>query len=254
MGALDSLTNNGPLARYVQDLALTLPIIAGADSWDPAIVSVPLGDPKAVDLKGLRVAVHTDNGIITPQPEIMEAVKQAATVLKDAGLSVEEDAPQVLGRTHELMERLFNADGAAWIRRLLQKAGTIESHPWTQAQLDQGGAVSTAEFTGMLEEVDAFRSAMHAFMQNYDVILCPVCSYTALPHGSELGEKVRMGYSYCGTYNITGWPGVVVRGGTSAEGLPIGVQVVGRPWREDLALAVAQCLETALGDWQRPPI
>jgi amidase len=55
-------------------------------------------------------------------------------------------------------------------------------------------------------------------------------------------------------YNLTGWPGVVVRGGTSPEGLPIGVQLVARPWREDVALAVAQYLEEALGGWQRPPL
>ena len=253
MGALDSLTQNGPMARFVEDLALTLPIISGADSWDPAIVSMPLGDPAAVDLKTLRVAFHTDNGIMTPQPEIMEAVRKAATALKDAGLFVKEEAPQVLSRTHEVMEGLLNADGAAWIRRLLQKAGTTEPHPWVQANLYQARTISAAAFTGLLEEVDGFRGAMHTFMQNYDVILCPTSAFTALPHGSGQDEKVRKGESYCGTYNITGWPGVVVRGGTSDEGLPIGVQVVARPWREDVALAVAQCLETALGDWQRPP-
>ena len=61
---------------------------------------------------------------------------------------------------------------------------------------------------------------------------------------------MRKGFSYTGAYNLTGWPGAVVRGGTSPEGLPIGVQVVARPWREDVALAVAQQLETALGGWQ----
>jgi amidase len=54
------------------------------------------------------------------------------------------------------------------------------------------------------------------------------------------------------TYNLTGWPGAVVRAGTSPEGLPIGVQVVARPWREDVALAVAQFLEGALGGFQPP--
>ena len=98
MGAIDSLTQNGPMARYVEDLALTLPIIAGVDSWDPAIVTMPLGDPESVNLKNLRVAVHTDNGIMTPVPEIMETVRKAATVLKDAGMSVEDDLPAVLGR------------------------------------------------------------------------------------------------------------------------------------------------------------
>ena len=254
MGAVDSLTQNGPMARYVQDLALILPIISGVDSWDPAIVSMPLGDPDAVDLKSVRVVVHTDNGIITPEPEIMEAVKKAAAALKDAGLSVEEDVPPFISRTHELMERLLNADGAAWIRRLLQQAGTTEPHPWSQAQLDQARTVSAASFTGLLEEVDGFRSAMHTFMQSYDVILCPACALTALPHGDGQDERAHKADSYCGTYNITGWPGVVVRGGTSSEGLPIGVQIVARPWREDVALAVAQHLETALGDWPRPPL
>jgi len=56
------------------------------------------------------------------------------------------------------------------------------------------------------------------------------------------------------TYNVTGWPSVVVRGGTSPEGLPIGVQVVARPWREDVALAVAQHIESVSGGWQCPPL
>jgi len=56
------------------------------------------------------------------------------------------------------------------------------------------------------------------------------------------------------SYNLTGWPDAVVRGGTSPEGLPIGVQIVTRPWREDVALAVAQHLEGELGGWQRPPL
>ena len=59
MGAVDALTQNGPMARYVEDLALTLPIIAGIDWRDPAIVPMPLDDPYTVEVKGLRVAMHT---------------------------------------------------------------------------------------------------------------------------------------------------------------------------------------------------
>ena len=254
MGAIDSLTQNGPMARYVEDLALTLPIIVGVDSWDPAIVPMPLDYPKGVDLRSLRVAVHTDNGIMTPVPEIIDTVSKAAQALKDAGVSVEEDLPAVMSRTQELMDRLIIPDGGAWIRRLLQKAGTTEPHPWAQKQLDDARAIPTAEFTGLLEEVDSFRSAMHTFMQNYDVILCPVCAFPAQPHGRTLEKQAGKADSFAGTYNITGWPAAVVRGGTSSQGLPIGVQVVSRPWREDVALAVAQYLETAPGGWQRPPI
>ena len=254
MGAIDSLTQNGPMARYVEDLTLTLPIIAGVDGWDPAIVPVPLGDPAAVDLNSLRVALHTDNGVMTPVPEIMDTVARAAAALTDAGMSLEEDLPAVMGRTQDLMDRLVNPDGGAWIRRLLQKAGTTEPHPWTQRQLDETKAISTAEYTAVLEEVDGFRSAMHTFMQNYDLILCPVCAFPTQPHGGTLTREAGKADSYAGTYNITGWPAAVVRCGATSQGLPIGVQVVSRPWREDVALAAAQYLETVLGGWQRPPL
>lgn len=60
-------------------------------------------------------------------------------------------------------------------------------------------------------------------------------------------------FSYTMAHNLTGWPGAVVRCGTSPEGLPIGVQIVARPWREDVALAVSEYLETVMGGWKRPP-
>ena len=99
-----------------------------------------------------------------------------------------------------------------------------------------------------------FRSTLLSFIKNYDVIICPVCSSPAWRHSSTITEEQFITGSYSITYNLTGWPGVVVRGGTSPEGLPIGVQVVARPWSEDVALAVAQHLETVLGGWQRPDI
>ena len=253
LGAVDSLTQNGPLARYVEDLALTLPIIAGVDARDPAIVPMPLGDPGAVDLKSLRVAVHTDNGIMTPTAETVDAVNRAAAALADIGVSVREDLPEAIPGSAGLSERLSGGDGRAWVRRLLERWGTSDVHSWLRQRLDDTEPMEVAEYTALLEEVDRFRSAMHTFIQDYNVILCPVCAFAAQPHGFTLNEENRKGFSYTGNYNITGWPGAVVRGGTSDDGLPIGVQVVARPWREDVALAVAQYLETALGGWQRPP-
>ena len=91
-------------------------------------------------------------------------------------------------------------------------------------------------------------------MENYDVIICPVVAFPAQNHGFILEKDKDLGFSYCFTYNLTGWPAAVVRGGTSPDRLPIGVQLVARPWREDVALAVARCIEAALGGWQPPPI
>jgi amidase len=56
------------------------------------------------------------------------------------------------------------------------------------------------------------------------------------------------------TSNLTGWPAAVVRAGSTSSGLPIGVQIIAPPWREDVALALAQVLQDALGGWQMPPL
>ena len=254
LGAVDSLTQNGPMARYVEDLELILPIISGGDWRDPGIVPMPLGDPDAVEVASLRVAVYSDNGIMTPTTETGKAVQKAASVLTDMGATVDEDRPAVLKQSAEIFEKLGASDGRAWVRRLLNRAGTSEVHPWLIKRLEAAKPVPVGEFTEVLEEVDAFRSAMLSFMERYDAILCPACAFPAPEHGAILDEERRRGISYTGTYNLTGWPGAVVRGGTSPEGLPIGVQVVARPWREDVALAVAKKLEAALGGWQRPPL
>jgi amidase len=254
LGARDLLTQNGPMARFVADLSLILPIICGPDGQDPAIIPMPLGDPAAVELPRLRVAVHTDNGIVTPTATIQDAVRRAAQALTDAGVAVEEACPQALARAHTLAAALAAADGRAWVQRLLANAGTTEVHPWLASNLAPAPGMSVADFTALLEEIDQFHSTMLAFMEHYEVILCPVNALPALPHGTWR-EAFRQGaFSYTQAYNVTGWPGAVVRGGTSPEGLPIGVQIVARPWREDVALAVAQYLEEALGGWQRPPL
>ncbi|MDE2686251.1 MAG: amidase [Chloroflexota bacterium] len=255
-GAADSLTQNGPMARYVEDLALILPIISGPDWSDPHIVPMPLGNPADVDLSRLRVAFYDYNGVNMPTAEIQAAVRTAASALGDVCASVEEDLPRAIPDNPEINNRLSQGDGQAPARRLLERYGTTETHEWMTRLLERASEniVSVQEYTAVLESVDAYRSEMLGFLQNYDVIVCPASTYAALPHGESMFNEKYKGIGYTATYNITGWPSTVVRGGTSPDGLPIGVQVVARPWREDVSLAVAQYLEGALGGWQKPPM
>ena len=255
-GAVDSLTQNGPMARYVEDLALILSIISGPDWDDPHIVPMPLGNPSDVDISGLRVAFYTDNGLRVPTDEIVAAVRSAANALADAGCLVEDDLPRAIPDNPDINNQLSQGDGQAGARRLLAKYGTTETHEWMTRLLEKASEnmVSVGEYTAVLEKIDSYRSAMLGFMENYDVIVCPVSAFAALPHGESMTDENRSGINYTATYNITGWPSTVVRGGTSPDGLPIGVQVVARPWREDVSLAVAQYLEGVLGGWQNPPI
>jgi amidase len=134
-GALDSLTQIGPMTRYVEDLALILPIIAGVDWRDPAIIPMPLRDPDNVDLSKLRIAFHSDNGMATPTEEIQTATKSVADALSNAGASVTEACPPGIEQCVELFNGLMVGDGGFGIRMLLDMYGTDEPHPWIQRTL-----------------------------------------------------------------------------------------------------------------------
>ena len=254
MGATDAFTTIGPLSRYVEDLVLALPIIAGVDWRDPTIVPMPIGSPDHIDLKTLRVAVYTDNGKMTPTKETIDAVNAAFNVLSDAGASVNEDMPSAFEHMGDLPNSVSGADRRAGTKRLLELAGTTEVYPSLQKLIDNAAPVSAEKFSAALEHLDRFRAEMIAFMEDYDIIVAPVAAFPALPFGMTLDDDHKEGMTYCRPYNMTGWPATVVRCGTSPEGLPIGVQAIARPWREDLSLAVAMHLEKSLGGWQRPSL
>jgi amidase len=249
-GLLKPLWQNGPMARRVEDLALGLAVMAGPDGHDPDVAPMPLGEPPAVDLRLLRVAVHADNGVAPPTPETTHAVQRAATALRDAGAIVEENRPDALVEAPGLFHRLFDADAGTRLRAQVEALGTTRMHPLMVGLLDvvERSSCTTCELTELLVEWAAYRGAMQAFMRRYDAILCPVDAAPAREHGPVRGS------SYAYAYNLTGWPAAVVRAGTSAEGLPIGVQVVARPWREDVALALAARVEEASGGWSPPPL
>jgi amidase len=237
-GPHQSLTHVGPMARYVEDLKLAFEILRGPDGVDPWIVSAPSSD--LVDVKRLRAAFFTDNGVVTPIPEIKATITEAALKLNDAGAFVEEDWPGRIGEAYDFYIAILWADGGAWARRLLE---ANESHETLLEQrLSQLKAIPIADYTKLLERWDQFRSQMLRFWRKYDVLLCPVNARTAVPHGFTYeGDNLRA-YGYTMAFNLTSWPSVVVRCGTSSEGLPIGIQIVAPPWRDDVCLAVAHYL------------
>ena len=252
LGGLDSLTTIGPMARFVEDLWLAFPIIAGPDGIDPFIHPVPLGDPASVNIAGLRVAFFTDNGTVSPTAEVEASVRSAAAAIANSGAEVVEDLPTAITENIDAnITSLLTADGGAGVRRLVDKAGTEQVHPQLHRFL-QAEPITTAEYTALLEHLDAFRSQMLSFMENYDAILSPVRPWPALPHGESLTAESSPSNFYTSVFNTTGWPGSVVRVGTSSDGLPISVQVMCRPWREDVAVALAAVLENALGGYVRP--
>jgi amidase len=249
---IGTLTQPGPIARQVEDLILILPIISGADPRDPAAKDEPLGQPAEVDLKILRVAFFTDNGVTTPEGEIIETVQAAAKALSGTVAKTEEESPAVLREAPGIASSIFALAGREFFQGLLQASGTplTEAGPSVQYLVNNLPVLSAAEQANALANRDAFKQAILSFMENYDVILCAVNPRIAPLHSAAAASGDN---SYTVPYNLSGCPAAVVRAGTSSQGLPIGVQIVGRPWEEHVVLAVAQFLETALGGWRPVP-
>jgi amidase len=252
-GVFQFFTHVGPMARYVEDLALVLPILVGPDWRDPFVVSAPIGGSAPVDLSHLRIAAYADNGIYPASKEIVRVINDAEKVLTKACCTVAQARPDELAHTYALGNRLWRLGGGPTVRRLLASAGTKTVSEPLRPWLKPATSVPADEWTELLEQLDRSRSKMLSFFENYDAIVCPPCAFPAPLHGATLKEDLDAAFSYSEVYNYVGWPAVVVRGGTSAEGLPIGVQIVARPWREDVALAIAYRLEKELGGW-RPPV
>ena len=254
-GYLDSWQELGPMTRRVEDLVLTLPIIAGPDFSDCAIAPVKWRDPAAVDISKLRVAFFATNGIADTTIETQDTVKTCAKYFADAGASVVEDCPKdLILELEEIRFKLMAADGWSYLKRLADKWGSKAVSPTVVARYETG-VLPTAELVELWEKQDANKSKWLAWIKNYDVVLCPVAGKPAQP--INLGTQVntfKPGAGYTGMFNTTGNPSAVVRAGTSPENLPIGVMLTSPLWRDDLALAAAAFIESKTGGWQRPPL
>lgn len=219
----DSRTVSGPLARTVDDVAVALRVVSGMDWRDPSTLPVPLADWRAVALKGLRVALFTDNGIVSATPDIVVTIQSAAAALEGAGMIVEEARPPGLDNGWDLTREYWNLDD--------------------RLRLDA--------YSDFMRRWYVYRVRMADFMRKRDLILCPVEAFTAPLLSGD--DRRGPGFTYTAPFSLVGWPAATVRAGTSPEGLPIGVQLVAGSWRDDVALAAAAAVECASGGWQPPP-
>jgi amidase len=246
----------GPLARSVADLHLGLSIMSGPDLEDPYGVPAPLGRIQDVDVANLRVATYLDDGISRPTDDVAAVVTAAAQAIAEVGTVVEHTAPTCLGSTVELLwESVFlGGDRGQGFEADLRRMGATDPSEELAEFLRQARAIdfTLSEARSRLVDIDAYRIEMLAFMADYDVIVCPAMPTAAKPHHHGLVEIAD--FSHLMAHNLTGWPAAVVRCGTSDEGLPIGVQVVARPWEDATALAVAGHLEKVFGGWRPAPM
>jgi amidase len=241
-GWIETLWQIGPMARWVEDLITMMPLLAGADGRDATVVSMPVLDPQAVNVRELRIACYGNDPLI----------HRIAAHFP----GTEAFRPACFDDAYDLEMKLLGADGGDSLRSFLSDIGSEQVHPLLTGWLDKLEAYRT-DVRGLQKywaQLDAFRREMASMLLLYDAVICPVHPKDALPHGTSILDENFRGFAHTMIYNLTGWPAAVVRGGTSAEGLPVGVQIAAAPWREDIALAVASAIEQISGGWQPPAL
>jgi len=233
----------GPLARSVEDLVLALHIIAGPDNkmWEVPPVDLPAERP--VSLRGLKVAFVTRFGSVPITRATQDGLDNLARNLSARGAKVEHAEI-----TH------FDFESADAMNETL-------IHAEAPDRPDQP-AVTMRTYVDLLAQKDAFTAGIEGFLDRFDVLICPAASRPAFPHTdgavdqSVDGKMVEYGTAagwYLTPFSLTGHPAVILPLTRSSEGLPIGVQLVGKRWSEPRLLSIAAAVAKVGGPFVRPP-
>ena len=252
----------GPMARTVDDLRILFEVMAGWDDGDCCSARVPLREVQENELRALHIGFFEDDGRTPVTPETRSAVQRAAKLLADRGLRVDPFRPDGLEEARQLWWKFFGVAGGMILGPML-KGHPSEISPllrefflWTAAEPAHTGDSFLATWLAR----DDVRERILLQMRKFRVLICPTAAIPAFRHGEREWEvegktvKYLDAWSYCEWFNLLGFPSVVVPVGKSQEGLPIGVQIVGRPWEEEVVLAVGAALEASRGRWEGPPL
>ncbi len=261
VGPFSVLGAIGPMARSIEDLTLLFDVLSGPDAGDPASAPVALRTPSLADLRTQTIGYFEDDGLVGVTPETRAAVQDAVRALCYAGFHLEPFRPQTLELLRKLWWKFFVQCGAMFYEPTIRgKEGMLS--PIFREFLgfaEAAGPLSASELLDAWAELDLLRGRTLREMETTPILLCPVASVPAFKHGQRSwiidGAKV----DYLDAMRHTQWfnalaaPAAVVPVGQSPEGLPIGVQVIARPWQDEDALAVAGVIDQAFG-YRLPPM
>lgn len=253
----------GPMARNVKDLRLLYEVLAGSGpSNGETTRAAEMSSDDPTLLRGHHVAFYTDDGVTPVTEETRLAVETAARALAEGGLVIEEARPPGVERGHDLWLKLFSRASVVLLRSVY--AGHEEEGGdfvrWRLANADDSQLPSLDDYINSWLERDRLRTKLVEWMKDVPLIIAPVGATPAYKHGTKKlsvsGRTLNTfrAFSYSQTFNVFDLPVVVVPAGRTAEGLPIGVQVIGRPFAEADVLLAAAIIEEALGGWQPPAV
>ena len=250
----------GPMARHVKDLDLLFRVISDATKVEPSDRESSEARSAGL-LAGMRVAFFTGDNSVPVTEETTEAVEAAAKALSEAGLEVNEAKPPGMSEGSRLWIDLFSRAAREQLRDFYRgresEAGPLVSRALqadASEENDLGAKIERAEALGRsLVERERLREEILRWMKTTPLTVMPVGAVPAFAHGAARvdvrGQSLSIfrAFSYSHAANVFGLPSAVVPAARSAEGLPIGVQIIGRPFEETVLLAAAQIIEAALG-------
>jgi|SRR5580658_666296 Asp-tRNA(Asn)/Glu-tRNA(Gln) amidotransferase A subunit family amidase len=265
----------GPMARTVADLKALFEVMQGPDVGDTCAAPVPVRWPSEEETRNLKIGYFEDDGRTPVTPETRTAVRTAAEALRSAGFQVERFQPEGLEEARRLWHKFFVVAGGMLLRPMFKrdmfkrdmfkqdmfKEGDADLSPILKQFLEWSAAEPALTGRALLDawvRRDLLRARFLAQMQQYPILLCPAAAIPAFRHGERNwqveGKTVHYldAWSYTEFFNLLGNPAAVVPVAHSPEGLPIGVQIVGRPWEEEEVLTVAAALEKECGAWKIP--
>ena len=241
----------GPIARSLDDLGVALRLLAGPDGHDIEVPPVPLQEWPTVRITDLRVAWAPTFPGVPVAAEIQRVVTRVAEDLGRGGAQVAAALPMMS----------FEAQHTVWAdvyKRLEYIAGRL----WGAFPSDDATTPTLLDELRLLERRDAIVRTWGRFFADWDVLLCPAAPITAFPHcvpGTPLSvDGTPMPYGqishHAFPFNLSGHPTITLPAGTDADGLPIGVQIVGPRWGEERLLAIAKQVAKVTGGFRRPPV
>jgi Asp-tRNA(Asn)/Glu-tRNA(Gln) amidotransferase A subunit family amidase len=252
----------GPMARYISDVQKLFEVTGGPDSGDPASAPVPLKRWSEQEIRKLGVAYFVDDEVTPVTPETAAAVRTAADALGKQGFKVTEWRPQNLDRVWQLWRNLFGRAGQMSFAPTIgnREAELSPILRAFRAMVAEAPPLTAQDLLNTLLARDVLRGKLLEKMEEFPILLCPVCAIPAFRHGEREwmvpGRKVEYlkAMSYSQWFNLLGNPAAAVPVSRSPEDLPIAVQIVGRPWEDEAVLGVAAVIENACGGFRRPPI
>jgi aspartyl-tRNA(Asn)/glutamyl-tRNA(Gln) amidotransferase subunit A len=247
-----SLDHVGPLARTVEDCALLLQVLAGHDAADPRSVDAPVPDylaRRAAGVGGLRIGRLQGPFVEDLHPAYPPALAAAAAMLEQLGAQLGDAALPFAGEAAVLMETILPAE-AATIHHARLQAQPEAFHPTVGPRLAAGLRIPATSYLQAQRLRVAMREACLALFTNFDLLLAPTDRQPAPLASSGVGATNRL----TAPFNLTGFPALALPCGFTADGLPLGLQLVAAPWAEEL-LIQAGCAYQRATDWheQRPP-